>query len=186
MKHAKDFQPDSYRDWKVLLILFIISLIISLIPLLIQKSPGYMDGDYYYAIGLQLFEGKGFTEDFIWNFLDNPLEIPHPSNTYWMPLASIISFFGMKLFSSDSFIAARAVFLILASSIPPLTYILAQKITGKKRTSLFAAVLSLIPGYYFVYQVNTDTFTLYMLLGGLFLLLGFGNNPFLERKKKKS
>ena len=56
-----------------------------------QDAPGYMDADYYYAIGLRLNRGYGFSEPFLWNYLDNPNGIPHPSNTYWMPLPSVLA-----------------------------------------------------------------------------------------------
>ena len=44
-----------------------------------------MDAEYYYAGGIRLAEGDGFTENFLWNYLDNPVGLPHPAFTYWMP-----------------------------------------------------------------------------------------------------
>ena len=38
----------------------------------LQSLPGYLDSDYYFAGGLQLVEGKGFTEPYLWNYLDDP------------------------------------------------------------------------------------------------------------------
>ena len=54
-------------------------------------SPGYMDADYYYSMGIQWANGKGNEEPFLWNYLNDPTEIPTPSHAYWSPLTSIIS-----------------------------------------------------------------------------------------------
>ncbi|MFN2121495.1 MAG: hypothetical protein ACK2T0_13990, partial [Anaerolineales bacterium] len=59
-----------------------------------QPFPGYLDADYYFGGGLQLAAGKGFTEPYLWNYLDQPVALPHPSHTYWMPLASMIAAAG--------------------------------------------------------------------------------------------
>ncbi len=60
-----------------------------------EPFPGYLDGDYYFGGGIRLAEGKGFTEPYLWNYLDDPAALPHPSHTYWMPLASIVAAGGM-------------------------------------------------------------------------------------------
>ena len=44
-----------------------------------QSTPGYMDADYYFGGGLQLVTGHGFTEPFIWNFLNDPTGLPRVS-----------------------------------------------------------------------------------------------------------
>jgi len=47
-----------------------------------QPSPGYMDADYYYAGGLQMVNGHGFFEPYLWYYLDDPARLPHPSQAY--------------------------------------------------------------------------------------------------------
>ena len=32
-----------------------------------QPNPGYLDSDYYFAGGIQLAMGRGFTEPYLWN-----------------------------------------------------------------------------------------------------------------------
>ena len=61
------------------LILFVAGLLMASAVAWFQTVPGYMDADYYYAGGLRLVQGHGFTETFLWNFLDNPQSLPHPS-----------------------------------------------------------------------------------------------------------
>ncbi len=43
--------------------------------------------------------GYGFSEMVLWNFLDDPEGLPHPSHGYWMPLVSILSAAGMVAFN---------------------------------------------------------------------------------------
>ena len=72
-------------------ILFLLGLFLAVGVASLQDLPGYMDSDYYFAGGLQLLQGNGFTEPFLWNYLDDPVGIPHPSHAYWFPLASILA-----------------------------------------------------------------------------------------------
>ena len=72
--------------WRIYALLFLLGFSVVFGVAQFQSSPGYMDADYYYATGLVLAEGQGFTEPFLWNYLDNPSGLPHPSHAYWMPM----------------------------------------------------------------------------------------------------
>ncbi|MBT7071146.1 MAG: hypothetical protein HN855_09980 [Anaerolineae bacterium] len=150
--------------------LFLIALIFAIGVASFQSSPGYMDADYYFSTGLQLAEGKGFTEPFLWNYLDEPDGIPHPSHAYWMPLASLVTALGLRLAPGFEFASAQWIFILLSAFIPPLTASLAFSLTCRRDLALIAAFLALFSGYYANFLTTTDTFTLYMLLGGSFLL----------------
>ncbi|GAB4472127.1 MAG: hypothetical protein Kow0088_06490 [Anaerolineales bacterium] len=136
-----------------------------------QTAPGYMDAEYYYAGGLQLKRGMGFYEPYLWNYLTDPKSLPIPSHTYWMPLASILSWLGMSLGDRETFAWARIPFLILGSLVSPLTYWLTWKITAQRFSSIFAAILAWLPMFYLAYLPTTDTFAIYMVLGTLWLIL---------------
>ena len=135
---------------------------------MIQTVPGYMDAEYYYAGGLQLANGAGFNEPFLWNYLDNPVGLPHSSHTYWMPLPSLIAAAGMLLTGSRTFLSARLIFILLAACIPLVTALLAEALGQDKTNAMLAGLLAAFPGFYVVYSSNTETFTLYMLLGAVF------------------
>ena len=156
---------------KILILLFIAGLVISILPMLVQTNPGYMDAEYYYANGLRLFDGYGFTQPFIWNYLNGPLTIPQPSHTYWMPLTSIAAFLGMTIFNARSFMAARTIFILLSVLIPVLTYLISYTISKNNKIALFAGGIALFPGFYLPYLSITDSFSLYMVIGSLLLLL---------------
>ena len=136
-----------------------------------QSAPGYMDADYYYAGGLQLARGHGFSEPFLWNYLDNPGGIPHPSHAYWMPLASLLAALGASLFGPGSWTAGRIGFLLVGAAVPPLTAALAWRFTSRRNLALISGLLAIFSAFYLPFLPVTDTFGLYMLLGGIFFLL---------------
>jgi len=154
-----------------LFFLFILGLIVALLVSAFQPAPGYMDADYYYATGLQLAEGQGFTEPFLWNYLDAPEGVPHPSHAYWLPLTSLLAALGMSQSGSLSFAGAKIGFVLLAGLIPPLTAGIAYALTARRHTAILAGLLGVFSVFYLPYLPTTDTFGLYMLFGGLFFLL---------------
>ena len=155
---------------KKLLILFLLGLAAALLGSLFVASPGYMDADYYFAVGRQLTEHAGFNEPFIWNYLSDPLNITHPSNQYWMPLTSILSAGSMSILGT-SFKAAQAPFLLLAAFLPVLTGGLAFWLHGSERLASVSGLLAIFPGFFLPYFLTTDMFVLFAILGtGVFWL----------------
>jgi hypothetical protein len=156
------------RDY---LLLFLLGLAVSLAVAALQPVPGYMDADYYYAGGLQLAAGRGFTEPFLWNYLDDPAGLPHPSHAYWMPLASILASVVPALFGPVSWFAARIPFYLAAACLPPLTAALAFPLSSRRSLALVSGLLAIFSGFYVPFLVTTDTFALYMLFWVLFFLI---------------
>lgn len=164
------------RNWWDFLLLAFLGFFSSILIAQFQGSPGYMDADYYYAGGLQLATGKGFSEPYLWNYLDNPTRLPHPSNAYWMPLASIIAALGMLSTKQLTWAAARIGFLIISALIPPVTYRLAFIISEDRKLALFSGIYAVFSGYYLVFLPITETFGIYLLLGGLFFIVAYQKN----------
>src|SRR5512145_1993205 len=88
------FWPIIRRD---VMTLFILALLIRLLAAWPQQQPNYMDATYSYVNALNLAAGRGFVEDFVWNYLSNPGLPPQPSHLYWMPLASILAWLGLAM-----------------------------------------------------------------------------------------
>ncbi|NPV76886.1 MAG: hypothetical protein HPY59_10995 [Anaerolineae bacterium] len=151
--------------------LFIAGIVLHLSIALLQTTPGYMDADYYFAGGLQLVNGAGFYENFLWNYLDSPTGIPHPSHTYWMPLPSLLAALGMFFTGEKGFVAARVFFILLAGGLPLLTARLAFSLTRNISYAWLAGILALFSGFYSLYLSNTESFSPYMVLGTLFLMV---------------
>jgi len=153
-------------------LLIISSIFVVLLVSGYQSSPGYMDAEYYFLGGLQLTKGEGFNEPVLWNYLDNPTGLPHPSHVYWMPLPSILAAISMKFAGENSFSGARLGFILLAILIPVLTGKITYQLSGNQRWAIVSGFLTIFSGFYLPFVVTTDTFTIYMVLGGfLFILL---------------
>jgi hypothetical protein len=180
------FDPVMYRRY---LFLYILGFGVAFLAAMFRKSPGYMDADYYLLGGLQLAEGKGFTESVLWNYLDDPKGIPHPSHGYWMPFVSILSAIGIWLTPFGGFTGGRIVFLLLAGGIPPVTAwlacVLLRDRNGKvrQRMASLAGILAVFPGFYLSFLTVPDAFAVYMILGALFLGIAGFNGEWRDRRK---
>jgi hypothetical protein len=153
--------------------LFLTAILVGCGAAWLEKTPGYMDAEYYYAGGVQLVQGNGFNEPFLWNYLDDPTGIPHPSDTYWMPLASLVAAAGMALSRQVNFYGARILFIFLAGLIAPFTAYFTFRFSKKKNFALLAGALAIFSGYYLPFITDTETFSLYFVLGSLFMLVSF-------------
>lgn len=158
-------------NWRHYAILFVIGLSVPFAVSRFQSLPGYMDADYYFAGGLQLANGHGFTEPYLWNYLDDPTGLPHPSHTYWMPLASIVSALGMWLTGQPTYAAGRLPFILLSACVPLLTAALAFRVSRQTRLAVVSGLLSIFSLYYAPFMPVPDNYALFMLLGAAFLLL---------------
>lgn len=131
-------------------------------------SPGYMDAEYYFATARQLAQGNGLSEPFLWNYLDDPAGIPHPSHLYWMPGVSLVAAGGLSLLGG-SFRGAQAPFILLAGTIPLLTAWLSDRTYPSRKRAWLAGALAAFPGFFLPFLLTTDAFALYAWLGALAL-----------------
>jgi hypothetical protein len=151
-------------------LLLIVTLVMDVILVSMQPVPGYMDASYYYATGIQLAEGNGFSEPFLWNYLDNPQSIPHPSHSYWYPLASLVAAFGMALTGKTDFTSARIGFFLIALLFPVVVANLALQFSAKRNLALVSGFLAIFCGYYLPFVVTTDNYAIYLLIGATYFL----------------
>ncbi|HWR66949.1 MAG TPA: hypothetical protein VN364_12600 [Bellilinea sp.] len=156
--------------------LFVLGACLAALAALGQPVPGYMDAEYYYGGALRLVNGDGFSEPYLWNYLDDPAGLPHPSHLYWMPLASILGAVGMKVLDSTSFWAARLPFILLYGLLPVISAQLSLKFLRNLSYAWIAGLLAAFSGVYIVYSSIPETFVLYLVLGGLTWLLLFQDN----------
>lgn len=150
-------------------LLLAISLIVRLLAILPVREPGYMDAAYSYDIALNLTRGQGFVEPFLWNYLDDPSGLPHPSHLYWMPLPTIMAWVGLVVFGR-SYLAAQVPFAIIAACLPLLGYWVAFQVTGQRRHAWLAGLLTLFSGFYLPFWGHTDNFAPFALVGSLSLI----------------
>ncbi|MCE1253914.1 MAG: glycosyltransferase family 39 protein, partial [Anaerolineae bacterium] len=153
------------------LLLFGLALMVSLAGAWFEKTPGYMDAEYYYGNAVRLAQNNGWTEMVLWNYLDSPEGLPHAAHVYWMPLASFLAAASLMIFKTSSFFVARFPFILLSAFIPPLTAEISYSLSQNHRSAVLSGLLAVFSGFYCIYTHNVETFTLYMLLGGLFFLM---------------
>ncbi len=136
-----------------------------------QHSPGYIDAEYYFVTGKWLLNGWGFNQPFLWNYLDQPINLPHPSHAYWNPLASFVSMLGMAISGRADFGGARLGFLLAAILLPPLTARLAFDLTQRRDQAMISGLLAVFPPYLTAVFSTTDNFSLLALLGAIYFLI---------------
>ena len=145
-------------------VLYLVSFCLFLLIAVMRADSGYMDESYYLLTARNLSEGYGFQENILWNFMDDPVGLPHPSHLYWMPLVSIIAAGGMKI-AGSTYLSAVVPLTLIAALIPPVTYIAGKRWLKDQFWALVGAICALFGGYYLLYYSAVDGFSLYMLLG---------------------
>ncbi len=152
-------------------IFFIGGTLICFVSLFTRRYTGYMDADYYFTVARELASGHGFIQNFLWNYLDNPVGLPHPAFTYWMPLSSIIAASGLFVTQSNEFVFARIPFVLIYGFVPVLVANISFQITKQRLTAWLAALLSIFCGFYLRYISEPDSFGISMLLGTMIIFL---------------
>ncbi|MBI3361922.1 MAG: glycosyltransferase family 39 protein, partial [Chloroflexi bacterium] len=198
MQSAKPNGRQSVGIWKLEIGIFLFALAVNTTAAWFIQRPGYMDAYYYFGGAKRLAQGYGFTELVLWNYLDNPAGLPHPSHLYWMPLTSLAA--GVAMIAcgracpdnASLFRAAQAPSIVFASLLPAIAYLIA--VNGRRKTeeriladdtssfisaerpigvhpsSLSAAFFTIFSGFYFMFWPNTDAFAIYGVVGSLSLL----------------
>jgi hypothetical protein len=126
-----------------LALIFILALLIRLLAIIPVHGPGYMDAAYSYDIALNLNHGQGFNEPFLWNYLDDPAGLPHPSHLYWMPLPTMLAWVGLKLFG-ESYRAAQMPFVLMAALLPLVSYWVALQVLTRADGPLLLIAIGLV------------------------------------------
>ena len=108
-----------------------------------QPRTGLNHGDvsFYFTVARNLAEGRGFVIDYIWNFWDDPQGLPTPSNTWWMPLPSILCAAGMKLFGA-TYAVAQTTMIAATSLLPLVVWLLGRELCGGRLVPLLGAALA--------------------------------------------
>jgi hypothetical protein len=158
------------KTFKVMGMIFAFTLLVRLIAAMTIQQPGYMDAYYYYDGAEALYRGLGFNEEFIWNFLDDPQGIPHPSHLYWPPFSSILAYLSFLIFGAASYRAAQVPFLLLSATLPMITYYVSFQTSPNRRHALAAALFTTFSGFYTIYWASPDSFAPFAVTASLSLV----------------
>ena len=148
-----------------------ITLFVRLLAALPQAQPNTMDAAYYTVGGQRLAQGYGFTDPYIWNYLDQPVTLPQPSHLYWMPLPSILVALSQSIFGV-TYRAAQVPFVLLSSVLPLIAYAVAWQLSRVRRHAWLAALLTIFSAFYLPYWSVPESFAPFAVFGSLALVLG--------------
>ena len=157
-----------FRLPRAYVLLFVITLLFRIATALPVGQTGYMDASYAVHVAENLAHGRGFTEDVLWNYLDNPAGLPHPSNLYWMPLPSILIAPFFMLFGV-SYHVAQIPFILLSSLLPLFAFYLSRRIFHRDDYAWAAGLFTAFSGFYTIYWVSPDNFTPFALTASVCL-----------------
>jgi hypothetical protein len=149
-----------------ILLIALATRILTALPL---QQPGYMDAYYYYDGAEALYRGLGFNEEFIWNYLDDPQGIPHPSHLYWPPFSSILAYLSFLVFG-PSYRAAQLPFILLSATLPLITYYVSCQVSPNRRHAITAALFTTFSGFYTIYWASPDSFAPFAVTASLSLV----------------
>ncbi len=170
-----------------LIMVFVVSLAVRLLTALPMQQPGYMDAYYYYDGAEALYRGLGFNEEFIWNYLDDPQGLPHPSHLYWPPFSSILAYLSFLVFG-PSYRAAQLPFILLSATLPLITYYVSLQfvsdlvrgdtllpprpagLCSSRRHAITAALFTTFSGFYTIYWASPDSFAPFAVTASLSLV----------------
>ncbi|MBM3985259.1 MAG: hypothetical protein FJ296_06180, partial [Planctomycetes bacterium] len=142
--HAPAPSPTS-RTSRLDVLLAVALCLVSLAAKLVANQPrtslNHGDVSFYFTVARNLAEGRGFVIDYIWNFWDHPQGLPTPSNTWWMPLPSLVCAAGMKLFGA-SYAVAQATMIAFTSLLPLVVWLLGRELCGGRLVPLLGAALA--------------------------------------------
>ena len=156
--------------------LFLLALAIRAVLAALSPDPAYPDSAYYADIARNLAAGRGFTENFLWTFIDvggripaNP-HLPVPSNAHWAPLASMIQVPFILLLGPTQ-LASLLPFVLVGALAAPLGWAIARDAGASPLVQVGSGILGAVPGLTTVFMAQPDNFALTMVLGGAALWL---------------
>ncbi len=156
--------------------LFLFALTIRAVLAALTPDPAYPDAAYYVDIARNLAAGKGFTENFLWTFIDvggripANAHLPVPSNAHWAPLASIVQVPFILVLGATQ-LASLLPFVLVGALAAPLGWAIARDAGAAPLVQVGAGILGAVPGLTAVFMAQPDNFALTMVLGGSALWL---------------
>ncbi|EKD81481.1 MAG: hypothetical protein ACD_39C01787G0003 [uncultured bacterium] len=123
-----------------------------------------LDSAYYHIMVDQLEKGAGFTEPFIWHFLNDYQTIEHPMD-YWMPLGIVFYYLVRLGFGASAEVWAN---IFIWSLLSVFVFVEVAKVTGKRYVAAFAFLTMLFSGRFLFYVLTTDNIAFYALFGFIF------------------
>lgn len=122
---------------------------------------GYFDSLYYLHVAENMVAGDGMTESVIFTYLDEPEGLPRPSHQYWMPMATLLSWLGIKSLGSVMpwWRAAEIPFVLLSALLPVFAAAISWHIWRRRAWAIAAALLTIVSPFHVAYWSLPDSTT---------------------------
>ncbi|MBI4737969.1 glycosyltransferase [Candidatus Woesearchaeota archaeon] len=167
---------EMYKSTATPLVLFALAFLVRLLVILPIEHPNHADHSFYVQVAENLYAGRGFVIDYVWNFHYLPAFTMHPSD-YWMPLLSVLILLSFKVFGV-SVQAAQLPGVLFGALLVPLTYYISLHEFGSRRQAVFAGAL--VASQIGFFQVLPDTAPVNSFLVAIALLLVPGYSSLLN------
>ncbi|MBI4881396.1 MAG: glycosyltransferase family 39 protein [Planctomycetes bacterium] len=107
-----------------------------------RRSAGHGDVAAYYQVARNLYQGRGLVQDFVADYLQDPASLPAPSNTWWLPLPSLIAWLGMEAGGDADYATARSAMILCSSLVVALAYAAGLLLLRSRAAALACGVLA--------------------------------------------
>ena len=163
---------DRAKGFWICVALFVAALGMRLVLALQLPFPQLDDPAGYIQLARNIASGRGLVSDVLWSYWVSFPAVTHPSNEFWLPLASWLMAGSIRVLG-DTLFAAQLPGILAGSLLVPLTYGIGRTLwPAQRRWAVLAAAL-LVPNAALVYQsVSADSSALYTLLATLALFVG--------------
>jgi hypothetical protein len=167
--------PKSVRTrWQVLafyLLIFSASLAVRAVYAYTRPIPVSADTGYYLMVAQDLYHGRGFVSDYVWNYLAGlPDGLPVPSNGYWMPGTSLVMAGTFSLAGASSLRIAQWPSLICGALLCVIAAWIADIVSGRRAALLLAGAVAAVNYYLVELSLSPDHFMLNAALVNLSLI----------------
>lgn len=157
---------DSIPLWSLLAAVSLVALASRVATALQFAGPMYTDTAYYTTVARTLANGGGLTDHSYWNYLYTAPGLAHPSNGYWLPLASLVVAPFLWLFG-DSFAAAEIAPILSSVGFVLVGFWVGVRLLGDRWGGVLVASWTLAGGFFAAHATFADTFSPYSLLGSI-------------------
>jgi 4-amino-4-deoxy-L-arabinose transferase-like glycosyltransferase len=151
--------------------LFVVALGVRVGLALQLPFPQLDDPAGYIQLARNIASGRGLVSDVLWSYWVSFPSVTHPSNEFWMPLASSFMAGSIRVLG-DTLFAAQLPGILAGSMLVPLAYGIGRTLWPVQRRWAVLAAMLLVPNAALVYQaVSADSSALYTLLATLALFV---------------
>ncbi|MEX1296914.1 MAG: glycosyltransferase family 39 protein [Candidatus Limnocylindrales bacterium] len=106
--------------------LYALALIVRLVAATEMPFPTTEPSAYYVGVAQNLVGGEGLVSEAVWSYATEPIEVPKPAFTLWLPMSTFVSAAAMAV-AGETFWAAQLGHSILGALVAPLAWAIGRE-----------------------------------------------------------